>query len=272
MMVDTSGGRFSLWRVMASPAVISAVYAVLLSGSRMALIALALLTMFIVIRSTMTQRVLLLGSFALASGIALLCMPSLTIQRYMTMFNSEPVDIVDMNEYQGAMGSTEARKRLLLNSIRLTFENPLFGVGPGQFAVEEEALQRSMGLRGSWQVTHNTYTQVSSEAGFPAVTFYLGSIVFALAGLYGIRTRGLQHSDKVEILGSISFCLQLSIVGLAVCSLFGALAYRHYLPTLLGLAIAFTHIAKRQLDQGSTAQSVRSIPAINTRTVSPSPR
>jgi O-antigen ligase len=272
MMFYTSAGRFSLWRVMAIPAVISAVYAVLLSGSRMALIALALLTMFIVIRSTMTQRVLLLGSFALASGIALLCMPSLTIQRYMTMFNSEPVDIVDMNEYQGAMGSTEARKRLLLNSIRLTFENPLFGVGPGQFAVEEEALQRSMGLRGSWQVTHNTYTQVSSEAGFPAVTFYLGSIVFALAGLYGIRTRGLQHSDKVEILGSISFCLQLSIVGLAVCSLFGALAYRHYLPTLLGLAIAFTHIAKRQLDQGSTAQSVRSIPAINTRTVSPSPR
>ena len=272
MMFYTNAGRFSLWRMMAIPTAIGAVYAVLLSGSRMALIALALLAIFIVIRSTMTQRVLLLGSFAVAGMIAMVFLPSLTRQRYMTMFNSEPVDIVDMNEYQGAVGSTEARKRLLMNSIRLTFENPLFGVGPGQFAVEEEALQRSMGQRGSWQVTHNTYTQVSSEAGFPAVIFYAGAILFALTGLYGIRIRGLQRSEQVEMLASISFCIQLSIVGLAACSLFGSLAYRHYLPSLLGLAIVFTHIAKRQLNQWSAVQPVRPSPATNTRPVLPSRR
>ena len=272
MMFYTATGRFSLWRIVAIPTAIGAVYAVLLSGSRMALVALALLTAFIVIRSTMTQRVLLLGSFAVAGGLAILFLPSLTSQRYMTMFNSEPVDIVDMNEYQGAVGSTEARKRLLMNSIRLTFENPLFGVGAGQFAVEEEALQRSMGRRGSWQVTHNTYTQVSSEAGFPAVIFYTGSILFALAGLYGIRTRGFQRSEQVELLGSISFCIQLSIVGLAVCSLFGALAYRHYMPSVLGLAIVFTHIAKRQLNQWSTVQPVRPSLATNILPVLPSRR
>lgn len=245
MMLYTTS-RFSLWRLLVIPSVVGALYAVLLSGSRMALVSLGLLSVFIFIRSSMRLRVLMLGALGIVSVTALLFLPALTIQRYMTMFESKPATIVDLAEYQGAVGSTEARKRLLMNSLQLTMENPLFGVGPGQFAVEEAELQKSLGLRGSWQVTHNTYTQVSSEAGLPAAFFYAASIFLTLAGL---RRLMVQRTPQAVLLGSISFCLQLSIVGLAVCSLFGALAYHHYLPSLLGLSIVFTQIAQQQLDQ-----------------------
>lgn len=272
VMMFYTAGLFSPWRILAIPTAIGIIYAVLLSGSRMALVALALLTLFIVIRSTMMQRVLLLGSFGAAGLIALVFLPPLTIQRYMTMFNSEPVNIVDITEYQGAVGSTEARKRLLLSSLQLTLENPLFGVGPGQFAVEEEAMQRALGRRGSWQVTHNTYTQISSEAGLPAVIFYTAAILFALSGLRGVTTALRRRGPQFETLGAISFCMQLSIVGLAACSLFGSLAYRHHLPTLLGLAVVFTHIARKQLEQSTAAPAVRPSPATNTRPILPFPR
>lgn len=245
MMIYTTG-RFSLWRLLVIPSVVGALYAVLLSGSRMALVSLALLSVFIFIRSSMMLRVLMLGALGGLVIMAMLFLPALTLQRYMTIFDSESATIVNMAEYQGAVGSTEARKRLLMNSLQLTMENPLFGVGPGQFAVEEAELQRALGLRGSWQVTHNTYTQVSSEAGLPAAFFYTASIFLTLAGL---RRLMVQRVPQAALLGSISFCLQLSIVGLAVCSLFGALAYHHYLPSLLGLSIVFTQIAGQQLDQ-----------------------
>lgn len=255
MMLYTTSS-FSPWRLLVIPSVVGALYAVLLSGSRMAIIALALLSVFIFIRSTMMLRALMLGAMGIVGVMALFLLPSLTIQRYMTIFESDPATIVDVAEYQGAVGSTEARKRLLMNSLQLTMENPLFGVGPGQFAVEEAELQKSLGLRGSWQVTHNTYTQVSSEAGLPALFFYAGSILLTMAGL---RRLTVQQVPQAALLGSISFCLQLSIFGLAVCSLFGALAYHHYLPSLLGLSIVFTQIARRQLDQwavkGQAAQS-----------------
>jgi O-antigen ligase len=273
IMMFYTAGRFSPWRLLSIPAVIGAVYAVLLSGSRMALIALALSTIFIFIRSTMMQRMLILGAFGMAGIIALLFLPALTIQRYMTMFNSEPATIVDMAEYQGAVGSTEARKRLLMNSIQLTIENPLFGVGPGQFAVEEAELQRSMGRKGSWQVTHNTYTQISSEAGLPAVFFYTASIFLTLAGLRRLTMQRVARNAQLEMLSSISFCMQLSIVGLAVCSLFGSLAYRHYLPSLLGLALVFTQVARQQLDQwAAKPQAAKPTPATNIQPALPSLR
>lgn len=60
-------------------------------------------------------------------------------------------------------GSSAYRQELLMASIRTTFEHPIFGVGPGQF----------MQVSGSWHQSHNTYTQISSDAGIPALLIFL---------------------------------------------------------------------------------------------------
>jgi O-antigen ligase len=261
-------------RLVAMPTAVGLLYAVLLTGSRMALVVTALLVLFILIRSTMTQRLVMIGVFAVASGIALVSMPALTIQRYLTVFSSQPQTIVDMDEYQGAVGSTEARMALLRTSIKMTLQNPLFGAGPGQFAVEEEALQRSIGRRGSWQVTHNTYTQVSSEAGIPALLFYCAAILAALFGMHRIYKFASRRNDSnSRMLVNMAYFLRLALVTIALCSMFGSLAYRSYLPMILGLAVAFTAAAERFIQQmAAEQQSATPIPATNTRPALPSQR
>lgn len=60
-------------------------------------------------------------------------------------------------------GSAQQRWALLIRSLELSVKHPLFGVGPGQF---EE-------LSGAWHETHNSFTQLSSEAGVPALLLFL---------------------------------------------------------------------------------------------------
>ena len=60
-----------------------------------------------------------------------------------------------------AYASTQDRQQLLWRSIEVTKEHPLFGVGPGNFAQ----------LSGNWHVAHNSFTQMSSEGGIPALIF-----------------------------------------------------------------------------------------------------
>jgi O-antigen ligase len=60
-------------------------------------------------------------------------------------------------------GSAEARTELLIKSLAVTATHPFFGVGPGNFPA----------YTGLWRVTHNTYTQLSSECGIPALILFL---------------------------------------------------------------------------------------------------
>ncbi|MFZ0038809.1 MAG: O-antigen ligase family protein [Candidatus Acidiferrales bacterium] len=69
-----------------------------------------------------------------------------------------------------AQESTDGREMLLQNSIKYTLENPVFGVGVGNFPVYNgQMLHRS----DAWYGTHNTYTQASAEAGIPALVLLL---------------------------------------------------------------------------------------------------
>jgi O-antigen ligase len=72
------------------------------------------------------------------------------------------VDRMETIVHPEGEGSAEARRRLLIKSLELTLKHPLFGVGPGQF---EEA-------SGAWLETHNSYTQLTAEAGIPAFLLF----------------------------------------------------------------------------------------------------
>ncbi|HWH59080.1 MAG TPA: O-antigen ligase family protein [Terriglobales bacterium] len=81
-------------------------------------------------------------------------------------------------ENSGDHGSLDARRELLMESIRVSLHHPIFGVGPGNFQAITE----------SWHVTHNTYTELSSEAGLPALALFLTIIVLTF--------RNLKHVSK----------------------------------------------------------------------------
>jgi O-antigen ligase len=120
-----------------------------------------------------------------------------------------------------AMDSAAGRRQLLLDSIRLTFQHPLFGVGPGQFAQFRWSEGHMAGVRVGWIVTHNAYTQISSENGFPGAIFFIAILVGTAKILR--RTKKLNspgsHNDW-ELGQTMATALQISFVNLLVCGFF----------------------------------------------------
>jgi putative inorganic carbon (hco3(-)) transporter len=86
----------------------------------------------------------------------------------------------------GDRGSREARRELLDKSLEMAFQHPLLGVGPGNFEV----------LGGTWQVAHNTFTELAAEGGFPALILFLWILQRAFVNLKAVRKSELHQQDK----------------------------------------------------------------------------
>lgn len=234
------------WRLVGIPTFFMGLYFVFLTGSRTAVLVLAVIALFVFVRASMSQRMVLVGVTVVTLVVSVFLVPKVTLQRYLTIFGGQPAEIVDVHEYEGAIGSTEARKNLLRNSLRLTLENPIFGVGPGMFSVGDADQAKGDGRKASWQVTHNTYTEVSSESGLPAFFLFCGSLVSSMWGLNRILVQARRRGAD-SILAKMSFYLLLSTFGFSACIFFGSMAYRYYMPSLIGLITAFVFAAHREL-------------------------
>ena len=136
-----------------------------------------------------------------------------------------------------SVASQVEREELFKTSLRYTLSHPLFGVGPDQFAtaVSQDAARASQHL--PWLGTHNTYTQVSSECGIPALIFYAGVIGLCLRSNFRLYRRTRDHPADSEVAG-LSRCLLAGTLVYAVSAFFFHMAYSAYLPVLAGLTVA----------------------------------
>src|SRR5712692_2560792 len=126
-------------------------------------------------------------------------------------------------------GSAQAREYLLKTSIRVSLEHPLFGVGPGNFGI----------VSGNWHETHNTYTQLSSEAGIAALILFL---LIMRRGFINIReAKRLVRGKPEEQL--FATALGASFASFAVGSVFASAAYQFFPYFLVGYTSALRAIA-----------------------------
>ena len=160
--------------------------------------------------------------------------PRVVQERYRTIFMQE--EDVDSLVAESAVGSTSLRVVHLKDSLMLTARHPLLGSGPGLFPVVSVDVEKSRGLRPTWQQTHNAYTQVSSECGVPAFFFFVGLLVwiFRTVSRVGKAARAAGNQD----VRNLAFCLKLMLAAVAVNSLFDSIAYQYYLPILAGLTLS----------------------------------
>ncbi len=227
------------------------VYVIFRSGSRAALLSLIILTVFIALRGKATQRIAMVVGLCVIALASIALLPRSVWVRYVTMFSSSPVEVSDEEtEYSliAAQTSSAARTRLLQSSLSLMLEHPLFGVGPGQFAVAEADLAKEQGHRAAWQVTHNSYTETGSEAGFPALLMLLTALGLTLHQLQSIYRKTRNH-PKLQAIANTAFCLLLSTTGFAICIFFASLEYRFYLPSLFAMTVVFASVAQKQIAQ-----------------------
>ncbi len=126
-------------------------------------------------------------------------------------------------------GSAQARRDVFSRSIETTLEHPLLGVGPGNF----------QDISGTWRETHNTYTQLSSEGGIPALLLFL--IILRLAfSKVRLAQRMVPRQSELGLLAS---ALRASLASFAVGVLFSSAAYHFFPYFLIGFASATYQIA-----------------------------
>jgi len=146
-----------------------------------------------------------------------------------------------------AKQSGDARNYLLRQSIIYTFKHPVFGIGMFQFPNYEGRMSIEAGVTGNWHETHNSLTQVSSECGVPAAIFFVVAIGSSMASVN--RIYGQARREGYTEIANASFCYLLSMVGYLTSVFFLSNAYRSYLPIMIGLAIAITVSAQKEMSE-----------------------
>jgi O-antigen ligase len=234
------------------------------TGSRAGFLTLLAMSIFVLLRASVTVKIAVLGAAIVLIPLALGLLPPEIRTRYLSIFDSSVVDPTHpfdaanddstTKQAEFARGSAMARRQLLNNSINATLQNPLFGVGPGQFAVADADLAKQAGRRAGWQVTHNSYTQASAEAGIPALIFFVGGFGGALGLLWSAYRRTRAYPELKQI-SMASYCLLLTGVGLSINIFFAAQAYSFYIPTFIGLAMAISSIAASEMGRLRAAKN-----------------
>ena len=151
-------------------------------------------------------------------------------------------------------GSREARLRLLSQGVEVFTENPLTGIGAGQFKNYNEpgvTIER-------WRVTHDVWLQVAAELGIG------GLIAFGFLVVSGYRScfatmrwiggaKGRRRAppttlgkDDRQIISLNAKGMLAALVGWTVCSLFAAVAFNWTFYFVLALAVCGREIAHQR--------------------------
>jgi O-antigen ligase len=128
-----------------------------------------------------------------------------------------------------AAGSVGAREFVLKRSIVVTLQNPLTGVGPGNF-------RWATNIR---IVPHNTFTHLSSEAGIPALVLYVLMIVLTFRNLRCAAGAVTPESPDGREIQSLATAMRASLVAYLIGAFFAGVAYElvAYLPIAYGAAL-----------------------------------
>jgi O-antigen ligase len=227
------------------------------SGSRGSLIGLALLCFLFFLRSSMIAKIAMIFMGIMALAAALTFMPNNLKVRYATLFSGaeaaqDAQDFKELSDVNSAEGSSAERRRLLLKSIQVSLEYPILGVGIGQFGTYMARIEIEEGLHTGWQGTHNTYTQISSEAGIPALIVFVCMIVFSIREVRELSQRAKKSRlprDMVKEVLDMTFALNATLIIYSVCICFDYIAYSPTLPILAGLTIALMRCGNTEIDR-----------------------
>jgi O-antigen ligase len=232
------------------------------TGSRAGALGAVLLFFLIVFQAKPATRVRVLIASPLIFLAIIAVMPRNTLLRYTTYFGTYNTYNLSAEEKLriGTIESTESRKQLLIDSLLITAKHPFLGVGPGNFQVAQNELAEARGDRSLWHVTHNTYTQLSSEMGLPGLAVYLAMLYFVFKTLNSIiRTK--TRSTAWDDLRALALSLRTVFIVFLPIAFFDALAYNADVPILAGLTVALGFMAQKQraIDRADAAPRITSV-------------
>jgi putative inorganic carbon (hco3(-)) transporter len=158
------------------------------------------------------RYLLALAGFAVLGFVAV--SPAGYTQRVTSIFNTR----------EDWTGSTVARQDLFKKSIIVTLDHPLFGVGPENFPI----------VAGNWHVSHNTYTQLSAEAGIPALILFLLILYKEFSNIRLVK-RLVPEDHEVQLAAG---ALRASLYAFVFGAFFASYAYNFFVYLTICLSTA----------------------------------
>jgi O-antigen ligase len=226
-----------LFRLFSILAIVIGIFQIFRTSTRGALVALLVTTVLLFIRGSLRQKFAVAASAVLAFILMTILVPAANWQR-LTSFSR------GADNSEEAMQSSDERQYLLKQSIIYTLEHPIFGVGPGQFVNYLGKNTTEPGRHGVWRNAHNSYTEISSECGIPAVIFYLAAEISTFGLLAKIRRRA-KGPYRQEIL-TATYCLNIALIAYSTAIIFVNFAYRYEIIGVSGLVVAIWFVVKRK--------------------------
>lgn len=225
--------KSALRRIIGVMGFVASIFFLLKTGSRGGFLALAACLLVWFIYSN--KRGILIALIAPAILLAPLLSPAILARLVSIEISSAALNSADgMNQDQASQAE---RTRLLQKSVIMAITHPVFGVGPGRFTdalwLDDVANKTHTAALG----THNSYTQLASECGLPALLFYLGALIGAIRLNLQMLKRA-RTSPKAEIVFTMSVCLLGNLVAYAVSTAFNHVVYSWTLPLLSGITVA----------------------------------
>ena len=218
--------------------------------SREGLLLAFVVVLLALIRVSFPNKVKIVLASSLVGLFALATLSPAGLDRYLTVFTHN----VSGEAAASAKASSKAREQKLRESLELTRRHPIFGVGMGVFMPASVALAKENGGQGDWEVSHNGYTQVSSELGLPGVLILLAIYVTAFRQIARIN-RAAKRAGREDV-RQLAFTLFISLVVLVVHFCFDSIAYVFYMPLITGLVAAFSLVYSSAMLEESSVEPI----------------
>jgi O-antigen ligase len=220
------------WRVLLLPVG----YAILLTQSRAGMAAALVVTLFWVLRSVRHAPIVL--GIAVMLGSLLFVSPS-------NPWRARTQAATAYGEDQSARGRFDAWR----TGINIVKDRPFSGVGAGAFMVAWP--EYAPGDAGEVRSQHNTFVQLVSELGIPALLLFLSAIAAAAVG----AMRAARAGGSIAPLARGAQC---ALAGFALCSVFGGIAWTWPVYLMCGLAYALRRVAAAREGAPHAADLVQS--------------
>jgi len=170
---------------------------------------------------------------ALAIGAA----PGVFWQRIQTIWsNSAPTT----RDALSADYSEQDRRDLLIRAIHFTAEHPLFGVGLGNFGPVSAAELGN--TDDAWSGTHNTFAQLSAEAGIPALLLFVVLLALPIRRMWRIARREGRKDEHTE-LDRMARATLVSMLAVIFGACFAHIAYEYFIYYPIAIAVGIDQIA-----------------------------
>lgn len=183
-----------------------------------------ILTSFLVARGSPRGRIVRTGT-VLALVVTICLAPAVFWERISTIVDdhSAPIHTTEAS----ADLSKQERFTLLMRSVTYTMEHPLFGLGLGNFDV---ANGNDLQTSEAWIGSHNTYTQISSEAGIPALLLFLALLTTVLRSMKRVMRLTAEDPQRFE-LDLMARATLVSLLSFALGAFFAHKGYDYYVYT-----------------------------------------